>query len=322
MSERARVVVGVDGSAESLAALSHAMEQAARRGTGVRIVSAFLPPQYWPSAYGLSAPPTVAEVKADLRTIASRMVEQVVAAQDALVSVPVELHEVSGSPAKVLIEQARGADLLVVGHRGRGGFASVLLGSVGLHCVLHAPCPVTVVRERAHSRRMSTEGLIVVGVDGSECGRTAFTFALEEAVRRAARVRVVTAFHPPRLWPVTFGMASVMADPPSPEELAETVERTARQTVAEVGSTAETIPVEVRAVPGNPAKILLDEAAGADLLVVGHRGLGGVASACIGSVGLQCVLHATCPLTIVRPVPGSNLDETPVAPPEPGMSIV
>jgi nucleotide-binding universal stress UspA family protein len=316
------------------------MEQAARRGTGVRVVSAFLPPQYWPNAYGLSAPPTIEKVKADLRMIASRMVEQVVAAQDALASVPVELHEVSGSPAKVLIEQARGADLLVVGHRGRGGFASALLGSVGLHCVLHAQCPVTVVRERmrrpevleeagvvaderAPACRMSTEGLIVVGVDGSECARTAFKFALEEAVRQTARVRVVTAFHPPHHWPVTFGMASAMADPASPEELAEAAERTARQTVvehiAEVGSAAEAIPVEVRAVPGNPVKVLLDQAGVADLLVVGHRGLGGVASACLGSVGLQCVLHATCPLTIVRPVGGSNPDEMPAAPAAVGM---
>jgi nucleotide-binding universal stress UspA family protein len=322
MSERARVAVGVDGSAESLAALSHAVEQAARRGTGVRVVSAFLPPQYWPNAYGLSAPPTIEEVKADLRMIASRMVEQVVAAQDALASVPVELHEVSGWPAKVLIEQTRGADLLVVGHRGRGGFASALLGSVGLHCVLHAQCPVTVVRAR--TRRTSTEGLIVVGVDGSECARAAFTFALEEAVRQDARVRVVTAFHPPRQWPVAFGMASAMADPASLEELAEAVERTARQTVAEViaevGSTAEAIPVEVRTLPGNPAKVLLDQAAGADLLVLGHQGVGGVVSARIGSVGLQCVLHATCPLTIVRPAGGSNPDEMPAAPRAMGMS--
>lgn len=344
MSERPSVVVGVDGSAESLAALSHAMEQAARRGIGVRVVSGFLPPQYWPNAYGLSAPPTIEKVKADLRMIASRMVERVVASQDALVSVPVELHEVCGSPAKVLIEQARGADILVVGHRGRGGFASALLGSVGLHCALHAQCPVTVVRERvrrpevlgeaaavaderAPTCRMSTEGLIVAGVDGSRCGRAAFRFALDEAVRQTARVRVVTAFHPPHRWPVTFGMASVMPDPASPEELAEAAERTVRQTVVEViaearSTAAEAIPVEVRAVPGNPAQVLLDQAADADLLVVGHRGFDGVASAWLGSVGLQCVLHAPCSLTIVRPVVGSNPDEVSAAPPAIAVSAV
>jgi nucleotide-binding universal stress UspA family protein len=173
---------------------------------------------------------------------------------------------------------------------------------------------------------VSTHGLIVVGVDGSECARTALKFALEEAVRQDARVRVVTAFQPPHEWPVTFGMASGMAVPPSPEELAEAAERTARQTVAEViaeaGSTAEALLVQVRAVPGNLAKVLLDQAADADLLVVGHRGLGGVASACLGSVGLQCVLHATCPLTIVRPVAGSNPDEMPAERAAMGMSTV
>jgi nucleotide-binding universal stress UspA family protein len=118
--------------------------------------------------------------------------------------------------------------------------------------------------------------------------------------------------------------AAFSADlPPSRDELAEAAERTARQTVAEViaevGNTAAVIPVEVRAVPGNPAKVLLDQAAHADLLVVGHWGLGGVASACLGSVGLQCVLHATCPLTVVRPVAGSNPDEMPAVPAAMGM---
>ena len=139
-------------------------------------------------------------------------------------------------------------------------------------------------------------------------------------------MRVVTAFHPLHHWSATFGMASAMGDPASSEELAEAAERTARQTVAEViaevGSTAEAIPIEVRAVPGKPAMILLDQAADADLLVVGHRGVGGVASACLGSVGLQCVLHATCPLTVVRPVAGSNPDEMPAAPTAMGMPTV
>jgi nucleotide-binding universal stress UspA family protein len=142
------VVVGVDGSAESRAALRYAMEEAARRETGIQVISVFLPPQYWPNAYGLAAPPTPYEVKSDLRAVARRMIDEVVAEVPALGSVPVELHELEGKPAEVLIERARGAGLLVVGHRGRGGLASKLLGSVGLQCVLHAKCPVTVVRPK------------------------------------------------------------------------------------------------------------------------------------------------------------------------------
>ena len=146
MNERTRVVVGIDGSAESQAALRFALEEAALRGTGVRIVSVLLPPPYWPEAYGLSAPPTVEERKADLRRVARRLVDAAVAGRPGLAAVPVEPHEVQGRPAEVLVEQSRDADLLVVGHRGRGGFASAMLGSVGLQCVLHAQCPVTVVR--------------------------------------------------------------------------------------------------------------------------------------------------------------------------------
>ena len=146
MRKRPGVVVGVDGSLGSRAALQFALEDAARRRVGVRVVWAFPSSLYWPDAYGLSAPPTIGQVKRDLRKAASRMLEEILAEHSELAAVPVERHAVEGHPAKVLVEQALGADLLVVGHRGRGGFASALLGSVGLHCVLHAQCPVMVVR--------------------------------------------------------------------------------------------------------------------------------------------------------------------------------
>jgi nucleotide-binding universal stress UspA family protein len=146
MGDRLGVVVGIDGSEGSRAALAFALWDAVRRGTGVQLVSVFLPPQYRPEAYWLAAPPTVDQVKDELRVIARRMIDGVVAEHPGLAAVPVDLHELEGHPARVLIDQARGADVLVVGHRGRGGFASALLGSVGLQCVLHAECPVTVVR--------------------------------------------------------------------------------------------------------------------------------------------------------------------------------
>jgi nucleotide-binding universal stress UspA family protein len=151
MEKRLGVVVGIDGSTESRVALRFALDEGVRRATGVRVVSVVLPPQYWPEAYGLSAPPTIADVKADLRAIAHRMAADVVAEEPRLASVAVELHEMEGRPAAVLVEQSRGADLLVVGHRGRGSFASAMLGSVGLQCVLHAECPVVIVRPPAQA---------------------------------------------------------------------------------------------------------------------------------------------------------------------------
>ena len=148
---------------------------------------------------------------------------------------------------------------------------------------------------------MRSGGLIVVGVDGSKSAQAALEFALEEAARWSAHVRAVTAFHPPEYWPVVYGMAGGMVVPPTTAELADDAERTARQALVDAtGATARTVPVDVRVVPGSAGQVLLDQAADADLLVVGHRGRGGIASACLGSVGLQCVLHAACPVVVVR----------------------
>jgi nucleotide-binding universal stress UspA family protein len=82
------------------------------------------------------------------------MVDDVIEERPTLPAVPVELHEVEERAAEVLIDQSPGADLLVVGHRGRAGFTSAMLGSVGLQCVLHAaaPSPSSVLRCRRRRR--------------------------------------------------------------------------------------------------------------------------------------------------------------------------
>jgi nucleotide-binding universal stress UspA family protein len=147
---------------------------------------------------------------------------------------------------------------------------------------------------------MSGEGLIVVGVDGSEPARIALGFALEEAAKRVARVLVVTAVQPPEYWALNSGVI-VAPSNDQLERLIEAAGRATRETVAEaVRDAGSIVPVETLVVRGNPAKVLLDQAAGADLLVVGHRGRGAIASACLGSVSLQCVLYANCPVVVVR----------------------
>ena len=90
--------------------------------------------------------------------MARRMLDDVLADRPGLAAVPVELHQLEGLPGRVLVEQSHDADLLVVGHRRRrGGLTSAVLGSVGLQCVLHARCPVAVVRLPAQPRPAADE---------------------------------------------------------------------------------------------------------------------------------------------------------------------
>ncbi|MEK6439084.1 universal stress protein [Pseudonocardia sp. T1-2H] len=153
MDEVPIIVVGMDGSPGSRTALEYALADAGRRGARIRAVMAFDPPAYWAETYGLSAPPSLQEVSTRVETgLRSTVAEVRAGVTGAAADVPVEVLALPGAAAKVLVEQARDADDLVVGHRGRGGIASAVLGSVSLQCVLHAPRRVTVVRpDRTHT---------------------------------------------------------------------------------------------------------------------------------------------------------------------------
>jgi nucleotide-binding universal stress UspA family protein len=146
MSTQATIVVGVDGSDCSRTALEFALDEAVLRGAGVRVVAAAPEADYWAASYGLS-PTLIDEVLADLEKGARAMVDEVVRRRGgAVAEVAVSVRALGGAAGRVLVDQSRDADMLVVGHRGRGGFRSAVLGSVGLQCVLHATVPVTVVR--------------------------------------------------------------------------------------------------------------------------------------------------------------------------------
>jgi nucleotide-binding universal stress UspA family protein len=146
VDERPTIVVGVDGSSGSRAALRYALDDAGRRAAQVRVVTVFDEPGYWAVAYGMSAPVAPSAVTVGLEKAARQMVDDVRAEHPRRTDVPVDVRALVGPPSRVLVEQARDADLLVLGHRGLGGLASATLGSVGVQCVLHAPGTVTIVR--------------------------------------------------------------------------------------------------------------------------------------------------------------------------------
>jgi nucleotide-binding universal stress UspA family protein len=143
--DKPRIVVGVDGSPSSEQALRWALRQAKLTGATVEAVIAwhfpFISGGYtWPPAGVL-----VSDV--DFRKIAERVLADTVSlATGGGLHAPVTQEVLEGDAAAVLIRESAGADLLVIGSRGHGGFAEALLGSVGQHCVHHATCPVVIIR--------------------------------------------------------------------------------------------------------------------------------------------------------------------------------
>jgi nucleotide-binding universal stress UspA family protein len=140
--EERRIVVGVDGSPSSQEALRWAVRQAALTGSVVDAVIAWRDPSGY-AGYGWLIE------DASYQDLAARTLGETV---DGIVTagsgVTVRQHVVEGHPARVLLDAAQGASLLVVGSRGHGGFTEMVLGSVSHHCVQHAPCPVVVIRGR------------------------------------------------------------------------------------------------------------------------------------------------------------------------------
>jgi nucleotide-binding universal stress UspA family protein len=137
---------------------------------------------------------------------------------------------------------------------------------------------------------------IVVGVDGSEQSLRALRFALDEARLRGCRVRAVSAWHVPALaYEAGFGPASL--DFGSFEEIAR---QGLARSLEQAGAASSGVEVVEVVREGQPADVLLDEAKGAGLLVVGSRGLGGFRGLLLGSVGQQCAHHASCPVVIVH----------------------
>lgn len=137
------IVVGVDGSESSRDALVWAADEARRSGASLRVVMSW----EWPYGfYGPAPLPPEYEYHTDSKSILHEAIHKSLGDHpDLQVTAIVE----EGRPAPILLKQAIGADLLVVGSRGHGAFSGMLIGSVSSHCVSHASCPVVVVRHLA-----------------------------------------------------------------------------------------------------------------------------------------------------------------------------
>jgi nucleotide-binding universal stress UspA family protein len=284
-----KIVVGVDGSVSSQEALRWAAAEAKIHGLPLEALLAwgFLDQRHVPAEARYLDPDYD---DAHARTALAHYVSDALGSDAAA---GVELRPTCDLPARALVEAGQDAALLVVGARGRGGFASLLLGSVSQKVLHRATCPVAVIRVGQEANDARRGGRIVVGVDGSRNADAALRWALAEGRRRGAGVEVVHGWHLPFVPPYPHA---------APDFDATTFEDDAREALDQAIRRAHPTPedrlTKVMSMSG-PSALLLETAKGADLIVVGSRGLSATTSAVLGSVSHQVTLHATCPVVVV-----------------------
>ena len=277
------ILVGYDDTSAAMAAVRWAAELAHDTGAGIRLLHAWT----WPLlGQGLAGIPVLDP--AGPRNQASRLLDDAaerIAARHP--DVPVTAELVAGMPREVLEEASAGADLLVVGTRGLGAVLGTLLGSVSRGLLHDAGCPVAIIRSDQHRA-----GPVLVAYDGSDTAGEAVDVAADLAAAWGSTLRVVHVRTVPHA-PYGSGGEAWGAGKGTRVLLDEGVARArARQARVEVQSRM----LDAR----TAAEGLLDAAAGARMLVLGHRGLG---RGRFGSTAHATVLHATGNVTVVRHAP-------------------
>ena len=279
------VIVGVDGSEQSLLAVEWAALEARRHSSPLRIVSA---PDVMPRMHAYHASP--AEIAAALRGVAARALAAAITRCDEVApGLPVDTCLLSGPPAVAVAETGSDASMLVVGARGAGGFAAMMLGSVSRYVAAWAPCPVAVVREESSAVHRE----VAVGVRDPQNATGALAFAFEEAALRGADLVAVHTWY----W-LPSGQAGALR-PADPGRFAA---EATRQLAAALKDWQDKYPdVQVRrdVIRGHPARVLASLSARTDLVVLGRHGHPAGPGPGIGSIQHAVLDHAHGPVAVV-----------------------
>ena len=273
------VIAGYDGSAGSDEALRWAAREAWCRGTSLTICFA------WPP--GELALPGDSGVLDRARQRGEEILARGARSIGSILD-PTDVRTIlaEGPPARILCERSGSAEMVVVGSHGHGGLSGSLLGSVSWQVASHGRGRIVVVRGQWRPVNQSP-GPVVVGVDGSPGSQAALVFAAEEAALRDVPLVAVCALADA---PGVLGGAAQMEEGFSH-----------LMTLCEKEHPEVTVLRQVSF--GPPRTALLDAAAGAQMLVVGARGLGGLDGMSLGSVAATLLHHSPCPVGVVhRPV--------------------
>ncbi|MDI5942027.1 universal stress protein, partial [Micromonospora sp. DH15] len=261
---------------------------AARSDRPRRVVHGFI----WPLLRVPLGPAAGPPPGAGLRQQAEQLVADAVAeAEKAAPDVRVTGEIIDGEAAAVLVGESPTAALVVVGDRGLGGFATLVLGSVAVQVAAYADCPVLVARGAARPG-----GPVVVGVDGSALSRVAVEFAAEAAAARGVALRAVHAYR----HPASAGPGDMQPLVYDEDRLRGEEQRVLGDSLAGLGERWPQVPVEAQVVRRRPVAALTDASRDAQLLVVGGRGHGEFTGLLLGSVSHAVLHRAGCPVAVVR----------------------
>lgn len=288
------IAVGVDGSAESLAAADWAAVEAALRGAPLRIVHAWLP-QSTDVTLARSGDEQVAAADAFVREAVTR-----VSGRHPDLTIASEV--VQATPVDTLLKEAERSEMLVLGSRGHGALIGFLLGSYGQQVIANAPGPVVSVRAGTGteaSPRSDGAGDVVVGQHGEpEDSETVLRFAFEAAAARGTAVRAVRAWTLPPLYSYNTGVLHVADEAGGLEPLEQ---QALTRALAPWRERFPDVPVVEHVEIGSAGQVLLAATPDASLLVVGRRTRRSPVGTRIGSVAHAALHHAGCPVAVVPP---------------------
>lgn len=279
------VVVGADGSEHGVAALTWAAATAVAYGLPLTVLHAR------PDA---EAEPTLVQEPTGV------LGEAVALARAAQPEVRIRALQMPDAPVQSLLAAGENADVLVLGSRGVEGFRGLLLGSTTMHVAPYAQCPVVVVHSGMEgglpfedfSGYPGNPGKVVLGYDGSPASNRAAAFAFRHAEAIGCGV-VAVSVEASRGEPETENIDPENATPGSDTSAFHSP-------VIVTAAAFPDVPVSFVAGTGRPAEVLLSQAVGAELLVVGSRGSGGFAGLIMGSVSQKVLAHAECPVAVLH----------------------
>lgn len=290
---RQQIVVGLDGSPESLTAARWAAREAALRNLSLLLVHAFDIPVAGMLGYTIPAALTDGLYGSGEQVLAD-------AAQEIRQDHPdleITSRLVQSDPRPILVEASEGAVLTVVGTRGGGRIPEVILGSVALHITAHGRSPVAVIPAGAAVDPVGIQaGPVLLGVDGSRTSEAAVEFAFDEADRRGAPLRAVLVWDDVALR--GFARVDSMTKLEDQEEQAVLAEQ-----LAGWCEKYPDVPVEQVVRRGRVAEALLrhdPEPPAPQLVVVGSRGRGGFTGLLLGSTSHALIGHCHWPVVVVR----------------------